>query len=128
MSKQPTRADVAQALKFYQHLMNLDNWTIDLDFQVTEGSTYALINASYEYMRAELHVNLELIREQNHTNLNRVIVHELAHCALAPLCDIVHHLPLTDESRKTLLAQQELVVTLIEKWPIWQRVGPRKKG
>jgi len=125
MALAATKADVEDALEFYKHCMGLDPWRISLTYTVSDPEAYAHITCSYEYMKADLAINLEMLDCPD--RLNRTIVHELAHCLLSPVCDVIQHYVTEDAPRKTLLCQQELVATTIEQFPIWEHIIPPKR-
>ena len=120
-----TKADVEDAVEFYKHCMGLDDWRITLCYTVADPEAYAHITPSYEYRRAELAVNLELLDSPDRTN--RTIIHELSHCLLSPVCDVIQHYVTEDGPKKTLLTQQEYVATSIEQFPIWEHIVPPKR-
>ena len=120
-----TKADVAHALEYYKHCMGLDRWRITLTYSVSDLDAYASIICAYEYMKADLAVNLEML--DSHDRMNRTIVHELAHCLLAPVCDVIQHYITDSGPKMTLLCQQEYVATSIEQFPIWEHITPPKR-
>ena len=120
-----SKADVEDAIEFYAEVLGLTDWVITLTYNGVDKDTWAHIDCSYEYKRADLIVNLE-----NMTSisiLNRKVVHELFHCILSPLCNVMMHYVTDDGPLKTLITQQELVVTHLENLPIWEHITPPRR-
>ncbi len=120
-----TKADVEHAIAFYVEVLGLTDWTITLTYNGVDKDTWAHIDCAYEYKRADLGINLENMTSLG--MLNRKIVHELTHCILSPLCNVVMHYVSDDGALKTLICQQELVVTHLEHLPIWDHIIPPKR-
>jgi len=120
-----TKADVEHAIDFYMGVLGLDDWIVTVTYNGLDKDIYANIECSYEYKRADMGVNLENMTSPS--ILNRKIIHELSHCILSPLCNVVLHYVTDDGALKTLHCQQELVVTHLEHLPIWEHIVPPKR-
>ncbi len=120
-----SKADVEDAIEFYAEVLCLTHWTITLTFNGVDKDTWATIDCAYEYRRADLAINLENMTSQK--IMHKKVVHELMHCVLSPLCNVVMNYVTDSGAVKTLINQQEFVVTHLEQMPIWEHITPPRR-
>jgi len=112
-----TRARISRYLKMWQRPMGLGQWTISVEFcrepppdmQPNPPSWGALMDVEpkWQYMVARMRVNMPAALTTDDSELERTVIHELAHCVVAEMRPTKH----TDDTR----AHEERVVTILEK-------------
>ena len=111
--------DILACVKYWQKLFGLSRYKITVRFETEQQDSIAECGVQSEYELASINFNLKNINSP--AEAEATVIHELLHIVLAPLAtnakvfagecsDVVHYL-------------EEQVVTSIEKWPLWQKIG-----
>jgi hypothetical protein len=79
----------------------------------------AEVSASPEYFTAEIHFNLDKLKTKK--SAHAAIVHELLHVVLSPYTQVAKNLVIKKD-RKLLNFTEERLVSVIEKWKLWNKL------
>ena len=116
--KHISRAYIKKQIKKYQYLMGLDNWTIKVNYTPDESDSFADVHSLPQYYKAVININLDKCTTKKVAKLT--IIHELAHVALSLYTDAARHLA-SGRGQKVLTDLEEVVVSNIENWPLWNK-------
>jgi hypothetical protein len=104
--KNHTKDDISiwvyRAVDLWTEVLQLENWKIDIRFDLREKKTFAAVDTEYaEYECAEISFNTRYIRKEGmkEENVSDMVLHELMHCRIAELAQSQTDLALQVEER-----------------------------
>ena len=111
----PTIEDVQECVGKYQYYFGLKSWRIEVSFAVDDQENIGDCVACPEYFKARVAFNLDKLPSLK--EMEMVVRHEMLHVVLSPYTEVVLSL---SENKKTLELVEEMVVSSMERWPLWR--------
>lgn len=117
-----TQDDIRREVKYWTRMFGLSQWRIKVTFNVDDTDSYAECHTSPEYFMATISFNVDRLGKQNRKTLQHTVVHELLHVLLSPYTQLAKKLAVDKTHRRALEFQEETMVSLLEKAPLWKEL------
>ena len=112
-----------KTIEKYRQLMSVQDWGLEVQFGRDEED-YSAIHPQHQYRRAELKMDLEMIKTDKTRTMGEFTRHELAHLILARLGALATQ-AIGDnvEMQKAWEDAEDEVATHIARMAVWTRRG-----